>query len=308
MRHRYGMGVPRFRTPTTVRLERELKELQELRAQSTILEFEADGDQPTHYRMKFHGKCLVPATDGAKIGDLQEFSIRLGGEFPRRAPEIRWETPIAHPNISGTSVCTGNFAANWTPSFHLTDLVEVLWDMVRMAVFNVHGGYKVDRSWERLDQEYHFPVDRRPLRDKVLPNNAGSSIVRPDGGEDDILIIDDDKGCQLGCGLGGIHPEDRVDADLELRMARNMFGPLSQDLRRRLQAVLDEPNQQTWTDAHSIIVGANRFMTLWQAVIEIDPTFPAVGPSTDRKGLVVKGWKRIPDRDLLVRALKFATH
>ncbi len=189
---KYGLGVPKFRTPTTIRLEREWNELEELRSQSTILRFQASGDPPDQY--EFHGKCLVPTKDhGVTLGDFQKFSLKLGSNFPRTAPAAHWQTPIVHPNISGGNVCMGNFASNWTPNFHLTDLVEVLWDMVRLAVFNVHSAYG-DQGWERLDEKFHFPVDRRPLRDKALPNNVGSSIVRPEGEEDDILIIGDDAG------------------------------------------------------------------------------------------------------------------
>lgn len=196
---RHHLGVPAFRTPRTIRLEKEARELSELRAQSTILSFQAHGDPPERYEMEFHGGCLVPVGTKAQLGDFQKFEIVLGVEFPRRPPEVHWQTPILHPNISGGSVCMGNFAANWTPNFHLADVVEVLWDMVRLAVFNVHSAYGsgVKKSWVELDEEFHFPVDRRPLRDKVLPNNAGSSVVRPDGDEDDILIIDDDS-CRLG--------------------------------------------------------------------------------------------------------------
>ena len=34
-----------------------------------------------------------------------------------------------------------------------------------MAIFNPHSAYRGGKLWEDLDKEYHFPVDRRPLRD-----------------------------------------------------------------------------------------------------------------------------------------------
>lgn len=188
---KYSLGVPKFRTPTTIRLEVELKDLMLLRSQSNILSFQASGDPPDRYVIEFHGKSLVPGPDGPQIGDFQKFEFRLGAGFPRTAPAVHWLTPIVHPNISGGNVCTGNFASNWTPNFHLTDLVEVLWDMARLAVFNPYSAY---RDWGKIDEKFHLPVDRRPLRDKVLPNNVGSSVVRPEGEEDDILIIGDDEG------------------------------------------------------------------------------------------------------------------
>lgn len=199
---RHQLGVPKFKTPLTMRLERELKDLEVLKRDSTILEIKAQGDPPDTYRVIFHGKSLVPADneDGVAIGDIQECQIKLGREFPRRRPEVEWLTPIVHPNISGGSVCMGNFAANWNPNFTLSMLVEVLWDMARMAIFNPHSAYGRDSrmTWEQMDKKFHFPVDRRPLRDKLLPNDAGSSIVRPEGGEADIVIMDDSQGgCQF---------------------------------------------------------------------------------------------------------------
>lgn len=201
MRRRHSLGVPKFKTPLTMRLERELKALQALKSESTILDFRFQGDPPDKYHFAFHGNSLVPADndEGVKIGKIQEFDIILGSEFPRKRPEVHWLTRIEHPNISGPSVCMGNFAANWTPNISLADLIEVLWDMSRLAILNPFHSYDHNPSaWEELDKKYHFPVDRRPLRDKVLSNDAGSSIVRPQGEPADIVIMDDSQGgCQF---------------------------------------------------------------------------------------------------------------
>src|SRR6266478_2045798 len=119
MRRRHILGAPKFRTPLTMRLERELKALQALKAESTILDFKAQGDPPDRYHFAFHGKSLVPADneDGVAVGYLQECEVRLGANFPRTRPEVRWLTPIIHPNISGDGgVCMGNFASNWNPN------------------------------------------------------------------------------------------------------------------------------------------------------------------------------------------------
>lgn len=86
----------------------------------------------------------------------------------------------------------------------------------------------------------------------------------------------------------------------------------STECRERLRRVLEDPTEETWDDAYCIVVGPGCFgMTLWQVVIELDPSFPRVGPtSTLRRGRDVKveGWRRIPDRKLLESAIRFATH
>lgn len=106
-------------------------------------------------------------------------------------------------------------------------------------------------------------------------------------------------------GEGEVHP---VEIEQELDMARNMLGRLRPKERTRLRAVVYHPTEETWEDAHSIIVGADGHTTLWQAVIAVDPTFPREGPAIDARGRLVGRWKRIPSQDLLLEALKYATH
>jgi hypothetical protein len=100
----------------------------------------------------------------------------------------------------------------------------------------------------------------------------------------------------------------QVDIERELEMARNMFGKLRPDLKTRLRAVLYQPTEETWEDAHSIIVGSDRWTTLWQAVIAVDPTFPRTGPSHDARGRLVKRWAKVPSQETLLKALRYATH
>jgi hypothetical protein len=87
----------------------------------------------------------------------------------------------------------------------------------------------------------------------------------------------------------------------------NMFGKLDPSIRKRLQAVIDNPTEKTWDNAYSIIVNwSSRNHTLWQSVIAIDPTFPLTGPRENQHGKRIEGWARIPDRDLILKALLLA--
>lgn len=191
-----------FRTPRTARLERDFKEMQELQAQSSILEFEASGSPPEKYLVIFHGETLVP-NGKIKVGKIQKAAIRLQMEYPRIRPDIQWLTPIAHPNIFNGTVCLGKFSMEWVPSVRLVEVVEIMWDMARLAILNPHsagpGGGDDTRSWKELDRHFGFPVDKRSLRDKVARRGEGSSILRqaPDD-DDDIMIIDDAGVCGLG--------------------------------------------------------------------------------------------------------------
>ncbi len=90
------------------------------------------------------------------------------------------------------------------------------------------------------------------------------------------------------------------------RGCRNFYGALPEPMISRLQAVIDSPNQRTWNDAYSIIVGADGWMTLWQAVLEVDSSFPRVGTSQDLQGRILRPWPRVPDSFTLCRAIRYA--
>lgn len=94
----------------------------------------------------------------------------------------------------------------------------------------------------------------------------------------------------------------------------NMYGPLDAVVKRRVLRFINDPSDETWTDISGTIVNASfgLGMTIWQAVIALDPTFPREGPSTtfDRQGREVAkaSWSRIPDPLLVARAIKFAAN
>lgn len=90
--------------------------------------------------------------------------------------------------------------------------------------------------------------------------------------------------------------------DTELDLASNLFGRLNPELRGRLRRVVDNPCHDTWDDAHGIVLNRHSWTTLWQAVLKVDPTFPSVGPVDGEK------WPKVPSREVLVRALEYATH
>jgi hypothetical protein len=96
--------------------------------------------------------------------------------------------------------------------------------------------------------------------------------------------------------------------ELELDLAKNMFGSLEPQIRDRLRRLYANPCVETWDDAHCIIVGSDRWMTLWQAVCKIDPSYSTIGRVEDRQGKVLKEWGKIPSRRLIREALIYATH
>ena len=94
---------------------------------------------------------------------------------------------------------------------------------------------------------------------------------------------------------------------LDLNLASNLHGKLSTPIQARLQCYADNPTEVGWDDIHGIILSQESMMTVWQAVIELDPSFPRRGPSEDSDGKRIRGWERIPTADQFYQAINFAT-
>jgi ubiquitin-protein ligase len=158
-------------SPRLRRLRSDLKVLEALQADSTILHFEAKGTPPETYLVRFRGNGLAPP-DGRGDPRLQTshaVSIRLGASYPCERPELEWLTPIFHPNISSAGlVCLGGIGKHWVPSLNLDELCEMLWDMVRYKNFDVGSPYNWDAArWAKVQHASRFPLDPRPIRDKL---------------------------------------------------------------------------------------------------------------------------------------------
>ena len=97
--------------------------------------------------------------------------------------------------------------------------------------------------------------------------------------------------------------------ELELDLATNLRGQLSGRARASILEFVRQPSQKGWETIHSIIIDRRSLLTVWQAVIAIDPTFPVVGPRTDsRDGSAPGAWPRIPTSQEIKKALVWATH
>jgi len=102
-----------------------------------------------------------------RILETHRVEIKLGASYPRTMPEIRWITPIYHPNISEIGmVCLGGYGTHWVPSVQLDELCIMLWDMVRYHNYDIRSPYNRDAAlWVASQATFLFPTDGRPLRD-----------------------------------------------------------------------------------------------------------------------------------------------
>ena len=194
-------------SPRIRRLRTDLKSLERLRDESTILDFEAIGHPPECYTIKFRGKGLYRPRNSAEIAvrDTHEVMIRLGASYPRVMPEMEWRSPIFHPNISGSGVvCLGGYGTYWVPSLNLEELCDMLWDMVRYQNFDPTSPYNRDAArWIEVQRDYELPVDPRPIRDKLSNGGKQASVAERD---DAILFIDEVSEATVDAELA--EPED----------------------------------------------------------------------------------------------------
>jgi len=155
-----------YQSPRTRRLRNDLAALDRLRLESSVFRFTTQGDPPHQYLISLRGKGLWRDRGKIRILDTHRMEIKLGASYPRTMPEIRWITPIYHPNISEIGmVCLGGYGTHWVPSVQLDELCIMLWDMVRYHNYDIRSPYNRDAAlWVASQSTFLFPTDGRPLR------------------------------------------------------------------------------------------------------------------------------------------------
>jgi ubiquitin-protein ligase len=156
-----------YETPRLRRLRNDLAAMERLRDESSVLRFKAAGKPAQHYMVELRGRSLARHRGKVTVSERHEVEIKLGASYPRSMPELRWLTPIYHPNISEIGmVCLGGYGTHWVPSLNLDELVGMLWDMARYHNYNVRSPYNRDAAlWVANQTTFAFPLDPRPLRD-----------------------------------------------------------------------------------------------------------------------------------------------
>jgi ubiquitin-protein ligase len=154
-------------SPRIRRLRSDLTALERLREESSVARFRASGSPANHYQVEFRGKSLARVRGRVSVTDAHHIEIKLGASYPRTMPEIRWLSPIYHPNISEIGmVCLGGYGTHWVPSLNLDELCGMLWDMARFHNYDIRSPYNREAAlWVANQSTFRFPLDARPLRD-----------------------------------------------------------------------------------------------------------------------------------------------
>ncbi len=161
-------------SPRLRRLRNERLRLGRLR--SPLIVFGAKGDPPDEYRVEFLCRGLAKSDGKMERPERHEALILLPAEYPARPPEVRWLTPIFHPNILGSDhpyhpgkVCLGP----WTPAQFLDDLVVRLAEMVQLKDYGLESPLNPEAAVWVKEHEAELPVDSREVRE---PEARGEEI------------------------------------------------------------------------------------------------------------------------------------
>jgi hypothetical protein len=68
----------------------------------------------------------------------------------------------------------------------------MLWDMIRYANYDVEGPYNRDAAvWARNQRDWKFPMDGRPLRDRVVSGAVTAPAARrTPPAENEVIFLD----------------------------------------------------------------------------------------------------------------------
>lgn len=163
------------------RLREDLAGLERLRQTSTIFTFEPGGNPPDRYELCFRGRGV--ARRGGSRGavefiDEHRVELRLPSSYPEMPPDLRWVTPILHPNVSFSGfIQLPDIGLPWDESVTLDVVCERLWDVARFAYIDLTRTTQTSaRTWLTEQRTLDLPVDVRPLRDRALP--AARNVIR----------------------------------------------------------------------------------------------------------------------------------
>ena len=187
----------------TERIRADLAALEAVRAHSSLFSYQVRSEPTERISLTFHGAGLARAADPSAKPELvreHQVEIRFPASYPAMPPEIRWLSPILHPNISFSGfVNLGDVGLLWDAGMGLDIVCERLWDMARLAAFNLDKAVSHSaKQWLVAPHALPVPVDIRPLRDRAAGANRnvvkylrkGQPAPAPNDGE--VLFIDDD--------------------------------------------------------------------------------------------------------------------
>lgn len=168
------------------RLRNDLSRIRDLVDRSDFIHVVAtEGNPVEKYLIRFTCRGVEKVTPSGKpiYRDVHDVSVYLHSEYPLKQPQLKWLTPIYHPNIHVTgAVCIGA----WWPAKTLDELLLTLGEMVQYKNFDPRDPMNSRAATWALRNKQLFPVDDRDLK--------GQSIA-------DMIILGDEESDDLGINI-----------------------------------------------------------------------------------------------------------
>jgi ubiquitin-protein ligase len=126
-----------------------------------------EGDPVEKYLIRYTCQGVEKITSAGKpiLRDVHEVTVYLHAEYPLKQPQLKWLTPIFHPNIHVTgAVCIGA----WWPAKTLDELLLTLGEMVQFKNYDPKDPMNSKAAAWAMRNKRLFPIDRRSLKGESL--------------------------------------------------------------------------------------------------------------------------------------------
>lgn len=168
------------------RLWQEANALKLLEKQSTIFSCQCHGEPPNEFVLEFHGRGLKLAGDSSATAGqilvedatMHQVRVEMAYLYPDREPDLKWCTPVFHPNISSDDfVDLKSLGMTWDPKMSMVIICERIWDLIRLAYLDLDkASPSTVKDWFGHQCSETLPLDSRSLRDKIAITQ--SNIVK----------------------------------------------------------------------------------------------------------------------------------
>ncbi len=127
---------------------------------------------PTDYLFKFAAPGWgPPASAGGEPVPIDDHEVYLAlpADFPMKAPEAFWQSPIFHPNVDRNTgfVCLGALADRYRPGMDFGNLCQTLVDMASYRNYSVEEGYDRDAQRWAISLSGQAAIERRGGRSLI---------------------------------------------------------------------------------------------------------------------------------------------
>jgi ubiquitin-protein ligase len=230
------MGTKSSFNPRLERLAKESKRLEELVRDSDHVLIQPlevrPGHPPEKYKVTFlcRGITGIEASGAPVYGDRHEVEMYCHEGFPHEPPQLRWNTPIWHPNIQHAepkNVCVNK--PEWLGGMGLDDLCHLMFEMVQYKNYHALNipPYPYDSDAAKWVLEYAEPrnivdkqrgisVDDQPF---YRPSLMGRIKIKTSHVEDDLPLTSKVKILSSGV-KKGVEADNQVALEVSAKPLR----------------------------------------------------------------------------------------